>query len=297
MKRILFTVGAVGLVALSSAQSLQINEISFAPGGNNQGQEFIELKGTPGLSLAGFQLLEIDGDGTSAGRVNAIHTFTGSVGANGLYLRRDVNSVYANLDADIQAGIQGPDADTTVTFADFNPNLQDGSTTWVLGKGFTGAVNSDIDADNDGILDATYTGLNGFTYYDAIGYKDGAAGDTIYAKNLAGAKGYDFANPGFVPTDFFRYGRTPGVALTKRVETTSSVLGTIGQTITGNTETGETKNFTASEAAFEFGVTNHSQGGPGGVLTPGRNNPAPEPASMIALGLGLVGIVAKRRKK
>ncbi len=106
--------------------------------------EFFELIGQPNLPLTNLWLLEIDGDGVFVGDVDAAISLDGlSLGANGLLLyRRNANM------------LPEPSPETTVVtdplFIPENRNL-----TFLLVEDFTGAVGSDLDTNNDGILEFT----------------------------------------------------------------------------------------------------------------------------------------------
>jgi len=78
----------------AAADEVLINEVYVnAPGGGDDGVEYIELRGTPGASLADVHLLIIDGDANAAGEVDDSIDFSTacggaacSLGANGLLL-------------------------------------------------------------------------------------------------------------------------------------------------------------------------------------------------------------------
>src|SRR5262245_46083106 len=83
-----------GAVLSGSAQAaLQLSEIfANAPGGGDNGFEFVEIIGAPVESLTNVWLVVIEGNGAGAGVVDVaknLGTLSPTVGANGLLLIRD----------------------------------------------------------------------------------------------------------------------------------------------------------------------------------------------------------------
>lgn len=151
---------AAGLAPAANAQAV-LSEIYFNPSGTDGGQEAIELSGTPSLDLTGWKILAIEGDGTAAGVVDQVLALDGSsLGTNGLLLWRDGATVL----------LPAPDAATTLKVADFSPDIENGTNTYVLGFGTAPAVTTDLDTDGsggDGTLDITLASF-GFTVVDAV---------------------------------------------------------------------------------------------------------------------------------
>lgn len=135
---------ALGLAAAALGQ-VQINEVLIDGPGTDQGQEFFELiSSSPNFSLTGLTFVAIDGDGTNAGVIDqAIPLSAFSTGSNGLFLRRDTATVLN----------PAPAPGTTVSIADFSPDLENGSNTFLIVSNFSGAVNLDLDTNNDGTFD------------------------------------------------------------------------------------------------------------------------------------------------
>lgn len=295
------TLGALMLAITGSALAqVQISEIFINPPGSDNGFEFLELRGTPGMSLNGYSFLQIEGDGTAAGVIDRVIDLSGfSIGSNGLFLWRDSNTV---LDTNPNvAGVQGPDAGTTVHVADFNPDIENGSQTFVLGQfQFAPTVNTDVDLNNDGVAD-NVSSWGTVTFADVLGLteNDGASnfaydlgfggaviapafvdfnadaivrgnGDAVYMMDvLAGANGgYTFDTARFMSFSKYR-----------------------GVHPDGTERTQDWQDFANSGLADANGNWDRSW------LTPGSANPVPEPGSMIALGTGIVALVARRRKK
>lgn len=152
LNRVVAASAAALVIASGASAQVRFNEIFINPPGTDNGQEFIELAGPANFSLAGLTLVILEGDGASAGNIDvALSLGSNSVGGNGLFLWRDGSSI---IDTDPAPGIQGPDAGTNVLIQDFSPDIENGSNTYLLVSGFTGTLNTDLDAANDGILDS-----------------------------------------------------------------------------------------------------------------------------------------------
>ena len=120
--------------------------VHFNPNGDDNGQEYIELTGTPSSTLTGATIIYIDGDDTQAGIIKTVYSLpTLTFGTNGLILLRDAATVLS----------PAPSAATTVFVQNFTPDLQNTTGTFMLVTGFTGARNNDIDSDNDGVPNTT----------------------------------------------------------------------------------------------------------------------------------------------
>ena len=147
----------------SMGDVVRVNEVMANPFGTDVGQEFIELSGTPGLSLADLTLLVIEGDAelgsaVPKGRIdNAISLLGTALGSNGLLLLRDgLGTIDTNPDPNVTTG---PGAGTTVVvlpstasasgFGNGSLGLENSSITVLLVRGFTGAVGSDCTASSD----------------------------------------------------------------------------------------------------------------------------------------------------
>ncbi|WP_436715433.1 hypothetical protein U8335_23445 [Roseiconus lacunae] len=134
--------------------------------------EFVELINLNdaglGPTYATFHLLQIDGDGADQGQIDSITTINPGV-AIGDY----------------------------VTF-NFNDEVEDGSSTWILVEGLDPSitVGDDLDTNNDGALDTPYpyTTVNGLPR-DAVGVDDGDAGDAVYAVTVLDPN-FDAEHPG-----------------------------------------------------------------------------------------------------
>ncbi len=188
------TLGA--LLASQAGATIFINEVFINPPGTDNGLEYFELwSNTGGVeSLDGLWFLSIEGDGsTQRGTVDQAISLTGlSTGSNGLFLWRDGTGVLSPI----------PDPLTSLTIADFDPDLENGSNTFLLVSGFSGAVGDDLDADDDVVLNT----LPWTSVIDGIGVResdDTPDDDNQYATGLGFA---GFPVLGFTPDLVFRSG-------------------------------------------------------------------------------------------
>lgn len=168
-------VAASALVALGGAGVANaatyptINEFSFDTSPNAD-VEFFEIHAAPGTSLAGHTLLGIEGDSNGIGVLdNRIELGAVTTDANGLHAR----SVAANT-------------------------FENGALSLLLVTGTVPAAGTDLDANDDGVLDA---GL-GFTIVDSIAVTDAGAGVTYGGVTLSrdtDGFGQDFGGASRIP--------------------------------------------------------------------------------------------------
>lgn len=140
----------------------KINEFSASTVGTDV--EYIEIIGAPNTDYSAYSVLEIEGDsGAAVGTMDEVISL-GATDANGLYL--------VNLPANA---------------------LENGSLTLLLVKNFSGALNADLDTDNDGVFDITPWN----DIVDSVAVNDGGAGDVTYGPVTLGVA-YDglFFAPG-----------------------------------------------------------------------------------------------------
>jgi predicted extracellular nuclease len=130
-------------------QAPVINEFSASTAGTDV--EYVELLVEPGTDISGYRVLEIEGDaGSTVGVVDHVISF----GA--------------------------PDADgRSLTWLSAN-DLENGTVSLLLVTGFTGALGDDLDADDDGAIDA----VDGLTVLDSVAVDDGGAGDLAYGDTV-----------------------------------------------------------------------------------------------------------------
>ena len=257
-------IAALLLAAGATQGAIRFSEIFQDAPGTDNGQEFIELCGDANESLAGLWLLAIEGDGASPGVVDqAINLGAFSLGSNGLFLRRDSATT---LDTSSAAGVQGPDANTTVSVLDFSPDIENGSTSYLLVSGFTGAIGSDIDANNDGVADATFWAF----VVDALGIIENDGAQNV-------GYGDDFGSVNLGP--YTAFNADAAVLGADGVWYAADVLGTSPGFYT----------FDALENTFASAPTADDG------LTPGVKNTIPTPGATALALLG--GLVATRRRR
>lgn len=122
----------------------KINEFSASTDGTDV--EYVEIYGDPNSDYSAYTVLEIEGDTTGAGVVDEVIA-VGTTDTNGLWLA----SLAANA-------------------------LENGTISLVLVKNFTGALNNDLDTNNDGEFDVTPWD----EIADSVAVNDGGAGDFTY---------------------------------------------------------------------------------------------------------------------
>ena len=154
-----------------------VNELKVNPPGTDDGWEFVELRGSPGASLAGLYFLTVEGDpgtgGTDTGVVDFVVDLgtacsgACSFGPNGLlYIK--ATSGHPSQDADTNV-LELPDLDTG--------SLENGTTSYILlSSPVDFAGGSDLDANDDGTLELPV----GASILDSIAWTDGDAGDLLY---------------------------------------------------------------------------------------------------------------------
>jgi hypothetical protein len=151
-----------------------LNEVLLNPPGTDQPYEYIELRGTPGESLSGLAVLALEGDfgtdGSGVGQVDCLFPLDGvAIGPNGLAIIKATS------------GGHTVPAETTVTTSPFldvgtTQSLENGTTSIVLVRveGFV-FQGDDIDANNDGVIDAP-----GITLLDSVAFANGNTSDVLY---------------------------------------------------------------------------------------------------------------------
>ena len=163
-----------------------LNEIRIdQPGADND--EYIELAGTPGLSLDGYTVLVIgDGPGGSGEIEEAVDLTGSSIGASGLFLIAENDPVLgATPDLVVPLNLENSD-----------------NVTFVLVSGFTGAVGDDLDTNDDCSLDV----MPWTSVADAIGLTEEpnppSGTECVYGADL----GFEDIGPDgpFVPGQVYR---------------------------------------------------------------------------------------------
>jgi hypothetical protein len=173
-----FRVAALALtVPRLAAAAVLLSEIEVnPPTAADDPWEYIEIRGPDGASLAGYQVLVVDGDGGGEGLVDQVVDLGTAcsddpcaLGANGLAIIKPPSGGHATPPA-------------TTVFGDpqlgvFGGGIENGTLSVLLVAGpvlFT--EGNDYDANDDGTLELP----PGDTIVDAVGWTDGDASDLVY---------------------------------------------------------------------------------------------------------------------
>lgn len=187
MRRFAILAAVAAGMSAAAVADVSINELRIdQPGTDND--EYFELRGTPGESLAGLTYIVL-GDGAGAsGVIEAIVDLsTGSIPADGYFLAAESTFTLAPLQIDLNLGATGL-------------NFENGdNVTHLLVRGFSGALNADLDTNDDGVLDVTPWSaiLDGLALVTAT--VPPAGGEWPYSSTIVGPDG------GFVPGHVYRY--------------------------------------------------------------------------------------------
>ncbi|MCB0211872.1 MAG: lamin tail domain-containing protein, partial [Anaerolineae bacterium] len=133
----------LGPVVVPMTAAPVINEFVADHDGTDN-YEYIEIYGDPNTDYSNYTIVEIEGDGSSAGLIDDAVATVGTTDANGFWL------------------------------ASFSNVIENGNITLLLVEGYSGSVGNDIDTDNDGVIDTTYW----TSIVDSVGSDDGG---TIYS--------------------------------------------------------------------------------------------------------------------
>ncbi|MBX2846809.1 MAG: ExeM/NucH family extracellular endonuclease [Acidiferrobacterales bacterium] len=157
------------LVFCQTSNAARINEIRIDQSSTDN-DEYFELAGDPFESLAGLTYLVVgDGAGGSGVIEAAIDLNAETLDANGLFTAAE--STFTLVTADLT---------TTLNFENSD------NVTHLLVSGFVGAVNDDLDTDDDGIIDnVLYSSI-----VDSIGLQESVGtGELLYSDTVIGPDG------------------------------------------------------------------------------------------------------------
>ena len=296
----------LSLLNLSSANAqIYINEIFFNPSGTDAPNEYIELRGTPGLTLGtGNYLLLIEGDngvstsaGARAGDIQGLFNLSAKAfGSNGYMVLRQFSSPYtvngnASTYTGTSAGWGGLGFNTSATAAGDIENISFTAMVVNIGSGIAPVWGSQLDANNDGNLELP----TGWSILDSIGVGDGATTDRLYgAVNFSGAaSGTVTSNGGLL-----QYLNFSEVEYLARVgESTGNTLLDWAVADVGFTAPGTIVDSIVNGQDSTTGVQEsfNIAAGTRIVDTLGSANPVPEPSSAALLGLGFLALLGVRR--
>lgn len=179
----------MALTTLGTAQVL-INEIRIEQPGPDF-DEFIELRGAPGTSLAGYFYIVIGNDDFALppgqnGFVEEVIPLSGTIPASG---------VFVIAKSSFTLGI--PDLVTAFSFEAGN------NKTHLLVQGFTGVVGDDLDTNDDGVLDLTpWSSISDSIALIQFPNPNGIVGDFVYSATTVGP------DAGVIPSHVWRCGDT-----------------------------------------------------------------------------------------
>lgn len=147
MRRIAIALVAAGLFVAGAAQAQVINEFVANHTGTDT-NEYIEVFGAPNTDYSNLYVVEIEGDAGSTGLIDDATYQVGTTDAGGFWC----TPFLANV-------------------------IENGTVTFLLVQGYSGALNSDIDLNDDGVIDTPYW----TAIIDAVAVTDGGVGDLTYA--------------------------------------------------------------------------------------------------------------------
>lgn len=229
VKRILAASLVLSAFAASS-QAVVINEFLASHTGTDT-YEFIEIFGDANTDYSNLGIVIIEGDGAGAGTLDR-YLQLGTTDANGFW--------WSGFLADY---------------------VENGTETFFLVSGYSGTLGTDLDSNNDGILDLTPWA----SILDEVAIKDTGTSDFTYSSFVLGPDGTNLPAgasriPNGIDTD------TPGDWMFNDF----NLAGIPGYT-----------NSPASGYVWN---------------TPGTVNAVPEPATIAALGLGVAALIRRRRR-
>lgn len=142
MRRMLRASAALlALAAASSAMAVvRINEVR-TDNASTDINEYFELSGTPGESLAGLTYLVLGDPGS--GTIEHVSSLSGVIPADGYFLAAESTLILNPGQIDLNLGASGLNFEN------------DDNYTHLLVAGFSGALNADLDTNDDGVLDLT----------------------------------------------------------------------------------------------------------------------------------------------
>ncbi len=298
----LIAAGMAASLANAARADAYINEIYFdPPSGLESTGEFIELRGTPSMSLAKYYLIFVDAEDNSfhtgnAGKIEQIFNLTSrSFGTNGfLTLRQKSNgySVASGTTNLVNSGSGtgfGSGSGSSIGASDRNSSI--GGVTGTIKIGFTAmlirndsgtapALNFDLDSGNNGLDVAT--GRAGWTILDSIGFTRQAQ---AFTGRYYGKINFGFELPDLNPQSITYFDPSQHMA----PNATYVGLGYDGQLLDrwGNS-TGQTAadwhvpNTTNDPGSgYQSGTTNYRQSGDPHPINDGNiNTPPPQPSTI-----------------
>ena len=144
-----------GMVSGTGGPGLRLTELRVDQQGADT-DEYFEVTGTAGATLAGCWLLAIGDSGTDPHGVveMVVNLSAWSLGSNGCLVAREASFGSTAFNG-VTLSIHPMATDAVIGTGD-SLNFENSDTvTYLLVRGFTGSVGLDLDTDNDGTLDVT----------------------------------------------------------------------------------------------------------------------------------------------
>ena len=299
---------ALALVTLTSANAqIYLNEIYFNPAGTDAPNEYIELRGTPGLTVSsGTYLLFLEGDnpttpsttaGARPGDIGGIFDLSGkSFGSNGYMVLRQFGSPYtvnsnATTYTATSTGWGGLGFNSSATAAGDVENISFTAMVISIGSAAAPVWGTQLDTNNDGLLELT----SGWSILDSIGVGDTGASDRLYgAVNFSGAASGSVTSNG----GLLQYLNFNEIEYLARVsESTGNTLADWAVADVGFTAPATVVDSIVNGPDATSGVQESWNLAAGVRITDtlGSANPVPEPSSATLLGLGFLALIGLRR--
>ncbi|MGE3164976.1 MAG: hypothetical protein AB7O52_08720 [Planctomycetota bacterium] len=180
-----FASATCGLLHCLPVPNVIINEVRLNTPGADDDEEFAELIGPPGTALTGLTYLVIGDSAAGSGVIEAAVDLSAfSLDANGFFVfsQSDLDELTDPLLATGCINYLGVGAGPDLIVIDLNFENADNVTHMVV-QGFSGTPNSDLDTNDDGVLDSSPW----IAIVDSVGIVDDAmGGDFLYSANLIG---------------------------------------------------------------------------------------------------------------
>jgi hypothetical protein len=143
MRRFATLAAAAAALSAAAVADVRINELRIdQPSTDND--EYFELAGTPGASLAGLAYLVLGDGAGGSGVIEAIVDLSASsIPADGYFLAAESTFTLSPSQVNLDLGSSGLNFENS------------DNVTHLLVRGFSGSLNADLDTNDDGVLDIT----------------------------------------------------------------------------------------------------------------------------------------------
>lgn len=175
-----------GMYGSPGQYGLRLSEIRCDQQGADT-DEYFEIVGLPGMNLKGWWFIAIGDSGSDSGGIleMAVNLSSYSLGNNGYFVGHE--STFGSGVLNGQALSIHPDANHAVIGAGDALNFENSdNVTYMLVYGFVGSVGMDLDANNDGMLDAWLW----VDIADSVAFLSSSSSDLVYSANQVGPVSY-----------------------------------------------------------------------------------------------------------